>query len=70
MDSLNEYVRSRLIAENMVLAAGREERLPAVAMCVSTTRELGWQPMPVEESIRVAARWWVQLRAEKRRADS
>jgi dihydroflavonol-4-reductase len=34
------------------------------------TRELGWEPKPVAESIREAARWWVQLRAGKRRADS
>ena len=26
-------------------------------------RELGWNPRPVEESIREAARFWVQLRA-------
>lgn len=31
-------------------------------------RELGWNPRPVEESIREAARFWVQLRAAKRAA--
>jgi len=31
-------------------------------------RELGWQPRPVEDSIRAAARWWVALRATKRGA--
>lgn len=31
-------------------------------------RELGWHPGPVEESIREAARFWVQLRAAKRAA--
>jgi dihydroflavonol-4-reductase len=31
-------------------------------------RELGWQPRPVEESIREAARFWVGLREAKRRA--
>jgi dihydroflavonol-4-reductase len=34
------------------------------------TRELGWRPAPVEESIRQAAQWWVQLRAAKRQAGS
>jgi dihydroflavonol-4-reductase len=32
------------------------------------TRELGWQPQPVEESIRAAARFWVDLRAAMRQA--
>ncbi len=34
---LTPYVRSRVEAENMVLAAARDGVLPAVAMCVSTT---------------------------------
>ncbi len=32
------------------------------------TRELGWEPRPVEESIREAARFWVDLREAKRRS--
>jgi dihydroflavonol-4-reductase len=31
-------------------------------------RELGWQPRPVEESIREAARFWVGLRDAKRKS--
>nr|WP_319436262.1 NAD-dependent epimerase/dehydratase family protein [Mycobacterium sp. RTGN5] len=31
-------------------------------------RELGWQPRPVEESVREAARFWVGLREAKRQA--
>ncbi len=47
VDSLNEYVRTRLIAENMVLTVGREGKLPAVAMCVSTTYGPGdWGETP------------------------
>ena len=34
---LTPYVRSRLRAENIVLKYAKEHRLPAVAMCVSTT---------------------------------
>jgi dihydroflavonol-4-reductase len=29
------------------------------------TRELGWEPRPVEESIREAARFWAGLRNAK-----
>lgn len=29
------------------------------------TRELGWEPRPVEESIREAARFWTELRNAK-----
>ena len=35
--TLTAYVRSRVQAERLVLAAAREGSLPAVAMCVSTT---------------------------------
>lgn len=31
-------------------------------------RELGWQPEPVEDSIRAAARFWVDLRAAMKKA--
>jgi hypothetical protein len=31
-------------------------------------RELGWQPRPVEESIREAALFWVGLREARRKA--
>jgi dihydroflavonol-4-reductase len=31
-------------------------------------RELGWQPQPVEESIRAAARFWIEMRTTKRKA--
>jgi len=32
------------------------------------TRELGWEPQPVEDSIRAAARFWVRLREATRKA--
>lgn len=44
---LTDYVRSRLQAERMVLAAARAGKLPAVAMCVSTTYGAGdWGRTP------------------------
>jgi dihydroflavonol-4-reductase len=44
---LTDYVRSRLIAERMVLARARDGELPAVAMCVSTTYGAGdWGRTP------------------------
>ena len=47
VNSLNGYVRTRLIAENMVLTLGRDGKLPAVAMCVSTTYGPGdWGETP------------------------
>lgn len=52
IDSLNDYVRSRLLAERMVLDAGREGRLPTVALCVSTTYGAGdWGGTPHGEVI-------------------
>ena len=36
--------------------------------CTKAVQELGWQPRPVQESIREAARFWVGLREAKRQA--
>src|SRR4029079_6593101 len=44
---LTPYVRSRVQAENIVLAYAKEHGLPAVAMCVSTTYGTGdWGRTP------------------------
>ena len=51
--------------ERLTLNAVRLMRAEAPVDCSKARRELGWQPRPVEESIREAARWWVQLRAAK-----
>jgi dihydroflavonol-4-reductase len=48
--------------ERLNLNSLRLMRAEAPVDCSKATRELGWQPRPVEESIREAARWWVQLR--------
>jgi dihydroflavonol-4-reductase len=52
--------------ERLTLNALRLMRAEAPVDCAKARRELGWQPGPVEDAIRAAARWWVQLRAAKR----
>ncbi|MCV7422644.1 NAD-dependent epimerase/dehydratase family protein [Mycobacterium yunnanensis] len=43
-------------------------RAEAPVDCSKAKRELGWQPRPLEESIREAARFWVGLREAKKRS--
>ncbi|MFM9033716.1 MAG: NAD-dependent epimerase/dehydratase family protein [Mycobacterium sp.] len=44
---LSDYVRTRVLAERMVLECARQGRLPALAMCVSTTYGTGdWGRTP------------------------
>ncbi len=45
-------------------------RAEALVDCSKARRELGWQPRPVEESIREAAKFWVGLREAKRASRS
>ena len=61
-------VKGRLTGteERLNLNAVRLMRAEAPVDHSKATRELGWHPSPVEESIRAAAKWWVQLRAAKR----
>ena len=58
--------RLRGTDERLTLNAVRLMRAEAPVDCTKARRELGWQPRPVEESIREAARWWVKLRSAKR----
>ena len=51
--------------ERLNLNAVRLMRAEAPVDHSKAVRELGWHPAPVEESIRAAAKWWVQLRAAK-----
>ena len=44
--------------ERLTLNALRLMRAEAPVDCAKARRELGWQPRPVEESIREAALWW------------
>ncbi len=53
--------------ERLTLNALRLMRAEAPVDHSKAVRELGWQPRPVEESIREAARWWVESRETKRR---
>ena len=52
--------------ERLTLNALRLMRAEAPVDCAKARRELGWQPSPVEDSIRAAARWWVAARASRR----
>ncbi|MBO0881329.1 MAG: NAD-dependent dehydratase, partial [Mycobacterium sp.] len=47
------------------LASVRMMRAEADVDHSKATRELGWEPRPVEESIREAARFWADLRNAK-----
>lgn len=52
--------------ERLSLDSLRLMRAEAPVDCSKARRELHWQPRPVEESIREAAKFWVSLRAAKR----
>ena len=54
--------------EQLSIDSLRLMRAEAPVDCSKAKRELGWQPRPVEESIREAARFWVGLREAKRRS--
>jgi dihydroflavonol-4-reductase len=54
--------------EQLSIGSLRLMRAEAPVDCSKARRELGWQPRPVEESIREAARFWVGLRAAKRKS--
>jgi dihydroflavonol-4-reductase len=52
--------------EQLSLGSLRLMRAEAPVDCSKARRELEWQPRPVEESIRAAAEFWVELRKAKR----
>jgi dihydroflavonol-4-reductase len=54
--------------EQLSLGSLRLMRAEAPVDHGKATRELGWEPSPVEESIRDAARFWVGLRDAKRKS--
>jgi dihydroflavonol-4-reductase len=61
-------LKGRLTRTDQRLSLGslRLMRAEAPVDCAKARRELGWQPRPVEESIREAATFWVNLRAARR----
>nr|WP_090278132.1 NAD-dependent epimerase/dehydratase family protein [Mycolicibacterium komanii]CRL73503.1 nucleoside-diphosphate-sugar epimerase [Mycolicibacterium komanii] len=60
--------KARLTGKDEKLSLGslRLMRAEAPVDCSKARRELGWQPRPVEESIREAARFWAGLRDARR----
>ncbi|WP_237572008.1 NAD-dependent epimerase/dehydratase family protein [Mycolicibacterium lacusdiani] len=54
--------------ERLSINSLRLMRAEAPVDCGKARRELGWQPTPVEESIRDAAKFWVGLREAKRKS--
>ncbi|MGE2837155.1 NAD-dependent epimerase/dehydratase family protein [Mycobacterium sp. SMC-4] len=52
--------------ERLSLQSLRLMRAEAPLDCAKARTELGWQPGPVEDSIRAAARFWTELRAARR----
>ncbi|HET6736331.1 NAD-dependent epimerase/dehydratase family protein [Mycobacterium sp.] len=63
-------VKARLRGTDELLSLGslRLMRAEAAVDHTKATRELGWEPKPVEDSIREAARFWVGLREAKRKS--
>ncbi len=63
-------VRARLRGtdERMTLPSVRLMRAEADVDCTKARRELGWQPAPVQESVREAARFWAGMREARRKA--
>lgn len=54
--------------ERLSLNSLRLMRAEAPVDCTKARRELGWEPGPVEESIREAARFWAGLRDARRKS--
>jgi dihydroflavonol-4-reductase len=60
--------RLRGTDEQLSLASLRLMRAEAPVDCAKARRELGWEPRPVEESIREAAWFWAGLRDARRKS--
>ena len=62
--------RLRGTDERLTLNSVRLMRAESAVSHSKAVRELGWEPTPVEDSIRAAARFWVEMRAAARKAKS
>ncbi len=56
--------------ERLTLESVRLMRAEAEVDCGKARRELGWQPRPVQEAVREAARFWADMRVARRKAKS
>jgi dihydroflavonol-4-reductase len=54
--------------ERLTLESVRLMRAEADVDCTKAKAELGWQPRPVEDSIRAAARFWADMRSARRKS--
>lgn len=54
--------------ERLTLESVRLMRAEAPVDCSKARRELHWQPRPVQDSVREAARFWADMRTQRRRA--
>jgi dihydroflavonol-4-reductase len=54
--------------ERLTLESVRLMRAEADVDCTKAKAELGWQPRPVEDSIRGAARFWADMRSARRKS--
>lgn len=60
--------RLRGTDERLTLESVRLMRAEAHVDCSKARRELHWEPRPVQESVREAARFWAEMRAERKKA--
>lgn len=60
--------RLRGTDERLTLESVRLMRAEARVDCAKARRELQWEPRPVQESVREAARFWADMRAERKKA--
>ncbi|WP_199254933.1 NAD-dependent epimerase/dehydratase family protein [Mycolicibacterium mengxianglii] len=60
--------RLRGTDERLTLESVRLMRAEADVDCAKARRELHWEPSPVQESVREAARFWADMRAARKKA--